>query len=82
MRSGLGDLANSLTLDEITALRRDYSSDRTASTVNQNLEETSSPTWVPAFATTLDPVFGLLSPLLLLELYLTRPRILPTLLAG
>ena len=71
MRSGLGDAADSLTLDEIAALRRNYSSDEAASTVSLNLEEISSPTWVLASATTLDPIFGLLSPLLLLELYLT-----------
>ena len=58
MWSGLGDVADSLTLEEIAALRRDYSSDRAASTVNLNLEETSSPTWVPASATALDPFFG------------------------
>ena len=58
IRSGLGDAADSLTLDEIAALRRDYSSDVAASTVSLNLEETSSPTWVLASAITLDPVFG------------------------
>ena len=59
--------ADSLTLDEITALQRDYSSYDAASTVSINLEETSSPSWVPAAAITLDPVFGFAEPITVSE---------------
>ena len=38
IHSGLADAANSLTLDEIAALRRNYSSDEAASTVSLYLE--------------------------------------------
>ena len=67
MQFGLGAAADSLTLDEITALQRDYSSDDAASTVSINLEETSSPSWVPATAITLDPVFGFAEPITVSE---------------
>ena len=60
--SGLGDAADFLTLDEITALRRDYSSDEVASTVSLNLEETS-PIVVSASALTRDCVFGFGDPI-------------------
>ena len=67
MRSGLGAAADSLTLDEITALQRDYSSYDAASTASIDLEETSSPSWVPATAITLDPVFGFAKPIAVSE---------------
>ena len=50
-------------MDEITALRRDYSSDEVGSIVNLNLEETSSPTLVPASALTTDCDFGFADPI-------------------
>ena len=39
MRAGLGGAADSLTLDEIAALERDYSSDGTASTVSLDIRQ-------------------------------------------
>ena len=67
MRSGLADAADSLILDEITALRRDYSSDEVASTVSLDMEETSSPTVVLASALTTDCVFGFADPITVSE---------------
>ena len=43
-RAGLSGAANSLTLEEIAALQRDYPSDDTASTVSIDQEESSVPT--------------------------------------
>ena len=65
--SGLGDAANSLTLDEIAALRRNYSSDEAASTVSLDLEQASSPTVIPASALTPDTVFRFADPVLVSE---------------
>ena len=62
IRSGLGDAANSLTLDEIAALRRNYSSDGAASTVSLDLEQASFPTMIPASAPTSDTVFRFADP--------------------
>ena len=62
-RSGLGGAANSLTLEEIEALRRNYSSDDVASTVSIDLEEVISQSGVPATATTTDPIFGFADPI-------------------
>ena len=58
----MGDAANSLTLDEIAALRRNYSSDGAASTVSLDLEQASSPTMIPASAPTSDTVFRFADP--------------------
>ena len=61
IRSGLGDTVNYL-LDEVAALRRNFSSVEVASTVNLNLEETSSPTEIPSSALTSDSVFRFVDP--------------------
>ena len=62
IRSSLGDAANSLTLDEIAALRRKCSSDGAASTVSLDLEQASSLTMILASAPTSDTVFRFADP--------------------
>ena len=54
--SGLGEASNPLTLEEIAALRRSYSSDEVASTVSLDLEDTPSPTVILASALTPDVI--------------------------
>ena len=60
--SGLGEASNPLTLEEIVALRRSYSTDEVASTVSLDLEQASSPTVIPASALTSDSVFRFADP--------------------
>ena len=59
----MGGAANSLTQEEIEALRRNYSSDDAVSTVSIDLEEVTSPSRVPAAAPTSDPIFGFADPI-------------------
>ena len=66
-RAGLSGAANSLTLEEIVALQRDYSSDDAASTVSIDQEESSSPKWTPAAAIATDPIFGFADPIIVSE---------------
>ena len=61
--SGLGEASNPLTLEEIVALRRSYSTDEVASTVSLDLEDTPSPTVIPASALTLDSVIMFADPI-------------------
>ena len=67
-RAGLGRAANSLTLGEIEALRRNYSSDDAASTVSIDLEEVTSPPGVPAASTTVYTIFGFFDPIVVSEI--------------
>ena len=63
-RAGLSGAADSLTLEEIAALQRDYPSDDTASTVSIDQEESSVPTWTPAAAIASDPIYGFADPII------------------
>ena len=82
MRARLGGAADSLTLEEIAALQRNYPSDDTASMVSIVEGESSAPSWVPAAAIAKDPISVLLSQLLFLRLYQTKTGTYLTLLIG
>ena len=60
--TGLGETSNPLTLEEVVALRRGYSTDEVASTVSLDLEQASFPTVIPASALTSDSVFRFADP--------------------
>ena len=66
-RAGLSGATNSLTLEEIVALQRDYSSDDAASTVSIDQDDSSVPEWTPATAIATDPIFGFAELIIVLE---------------
>ena len=63
-RAGLSGAANSLTMEEIAALQRDYPSDDTASTISLDQDDPSVPVWTLAAAIDMDPIFGFAEPII------------------